>query len=141
MPKPSKRVAARQAELSRKKRSQTQTRPGPPSENTVSPTGFTTAEPSIEPAVAMGSTTSASEPTPPAPVRREPIRTPQGAFRQPAFRAASRTGVATPPLGAPVAMGSRRPVAMSPYFVSDLRAIGIVSILLIAGLIALKVIL
>ena len=140
MAKPSKRVAARQAELSKRKRqhrsvgdgaaaavdepatAELNTKTPRPAENTTTP-----------PATIPAATTTGT--------RAEPLRSPQTPFRQPSFRGPNRTATTLGHPAAPAASGIRRPMPRSPYQGQDLKAIGVVTSLLVVGLIALRLVL
>ena len=147
MAKPSKRVAARQAELSKRKKQHRPLGDG---------AGSAVAEPlADELAAETPKSADTTMPTAPAATttgsRAAPTRAPQAAFRQPSFQGASRTGTAraasrTVPAAAtrpesPAIGAAKRPMPRSPYRVRDLKAMGIVSTILLVGLIALRVVL
>ena len=142
MAKPSKRMAARQAELSRRKK---QHRPlGEPSEGSA---GAAVAdEPAMDEGAESAPTMATSSPTE-ATARPEMARQGQAAFRQPSFRSAARTRTTatTRPDGQPLVAGAAsavgRPMPKNPYQGRDLRVIGIITTLLLGGLIVLKLVL
>lgn len=139
MAKPSKRMAARQAELSRRKKQQ---RPlGLGEESSEGSAGAAVAEPPTDHAAENQSgPTTPGAPGAAAPVRPEAPR--QAGFRQPSFRSGSRNAAMARPDGQPDATSSvGRPMPKNPYQTRDLRAIAVITTLLLAGLIALKLVL
>ena len=142
MAKPSRRVAARQAELSKRKR---QHRPlGLMGSDTAD--GSSGAAVAGAPAEEMAESTTETGPSPAAaPARRpaspEGVRPAQRAFRQPSFRGASRAAAATTPDVQAATSAVGRPMPKNPYQGRDLRAIGIFTTLLLGGLIVLKLVL
>lgn len=142
MAKPSRRVAARQAELSRRKR---QHRPlsqvgSDPAEGS---SGAAVAEPAMEEMVESSAETGKIPAAPPTErsARPETARPAQPAFRQPSFRSASRAAAATRPDVQATTSAVGRPMPKNPYQGRDLRAIGIFTTLLLGGLIVLKLVL
>ena len=137
MAKPSKRVAVRQAELSKRKRQHRPMMPGVDAGD--SSAGSTVAEPLAEDET-RAVPEAAKSPVANVPARHAPGQTgtAQATFRQPSFRGARTV---SPTANGEAATVARRPMPKSPYQGRDLRAIGYLTTLLLAGLLALKLLL
>ena len=134
MAKPSKRVAARQAELSKRKK---QHRPlgegaGPAVAEPLTDELVTETPAPVKSAQTITAATTTGG-------RATPTSGPQTPFRQPSFRGANRAPIGAARSYAPASSAIKRPMPRSPYQGQDLKAIGIVTVLLVVGLVALRV--